>query len=78
MKSAKLLWTNTRTLALALILLASLARTTGAQAAGDQKPAEWKAVEDGFGFPPANLPGGVARFNITRKNPTPPPRGPGD
>jgi hypothetical protein len=39
-----------------------------AQTAGDQKPGDWKAVEDIFGFPPANLPGGVARFNMPRKD----------
>jgi len=68
MKSAKLLWTNARTLTVIVILLASLARTAVAQAPGDQKPGEWKAVEDVFGFPPANLPGGVARFNMPRKD----------
>jgi Domain of Unknown Function (DUF1259) len=68
MKSAKLLWTNARTLSVIVILLASLARTAVAQAPGDQKPGEWQAVEDVFGFPPANLPGGVARFNMPRKD----------
>jgi hypothetical protein len=68
MKNAKLSWTDTPTLAVALILLLSLARVSMAQAAGDQKPGEWKAVEDVFGFPPANLPGGVARFNMPRKD----------
>ena len=28
--------------------------------------AEWKTVEDVFGFPGANLPGGVIRFNMPR------------
>ena len=68
MKRAKLSWTDTRTLAAVVVLLVSLATTTAAQAAGDQKPGEWKAVEDVFGFPPANLPGGVARFNMPRKD----------
>jgi uncharacterized protein DUF1259 len=68
MKRAKQSWANARTLAVVGILLVSLARTSVAQAAGDQKPAEWKAVEDVFGFPPANLPGGVARFNMPRKD----------
>jgi hypothetical protein len=68
MKSAKLSWTDTRTLAAVVVLLVSLATTTAAQAAGDQRPGEWKAVEDVFGFPPANLPGGVARFNMPRKD----------
>lgn len=68
MKRAKLSWTDTRTLAAVVVLLVSLATTTAAQAAGDQKPGEWKAVEDAFGFPPANLPGGVARFNMPRKD----------
>jgi uncharacterized protein DUF1259 len=43
------------------ILLVSLAGEAAAQS-------EWKAVEDVFGFPPANLPGGVARFNMPRKD----------
>jgi hypothetical protein len=68
MKSAKLLWTNTRNLTVIVVLLASLAGTAVAQAPGDQKPGEWKAVEDVFGFPPANLPGGMARFNMPRKD----------
>ena len=29
---------------------------------------EWKTVEDVFGFPGANLPGGVVRFNMPRKD----------
>jgi uncharacterized protein DUF1259 len=29
---------------------------------------EWKTVEDVFGFPGANLPGGVIRFNMPRKD----------
>src|SRR5439155_26926128 len=39
-----------------------------AQATGEQKPGEWKPVEDVFGFPAANLPNGVARFNMPRKD----------
>jgi hypothetical protein len=39
-----------------------------AQTAQDQKPGEWTAVEAVFGFPPANLPGGVVRFNMPRKD----------
>jgi hypothetical protein len=36
---------------------------------GNQKVAgEWKTVEDVFGFPGANLPGGVVRFNMPRKD----------
>jgi hypothetical protein len=42
---------------------AARAQTTGATAAG-----EWKTVEDVFGFPGANLPGGVIRFNMPRKD----------
>ena len=68
MKSAKLSWTSPCTLAVVVILLVSLANTSAAQSAGDQKPGEWRAVEDVFGFPPANLPAGVARFNMPRKD----------
>jgi hypothetical protein len=68
MKSTKQSWSSTRTLAVVVILLVSLARTTVAQTVADQKPGEWKAAEDVFGFPPANLPGGVARFNMPRKD----------
>jgi hypothetical protein len=68
MKSTKQSWTSTRTLAAVVILLVSLAGTTVAQRAEDQKTGEWKAVEDVFGFPPANLPGGVGRFNMPRKD----------
>src|SRR2546430_5943161 len=67
MKNQKPSWTD-RTLAAVVILLASLACISDAQSAGDQKPGEWKTVEDVFGFPPANLPGGIARFNMPRKD----------
>jgi uncharacterized protein DUF1259 len=56
------------TLAALMIIVASLLTTAAAQTSGDQKPGEWKAVEEVFGFPPANLPGGVARFNMPRKD----------
>jgi hypothetical protein len=56
------------TLAAVIILLVFLATTAPAQTAGDQKSAgEWKTVEDVFGFPGTNLPGGVVRFNMPRK-----------
>jgi len=55
-------------LAALIIIVASLLTTATAQTTGDQKPGEWKTVEDVFGFPPANLPGGVARFNMPRKD----------
>jgi hypothetical protein len=56
------------TLAALMIIVASLLTTATAQTSGDQKPGEWKAVEEVFGFAPANLPGGVARFNMPRKD----------
>jgi len=68
MKSAQQSWTADRTLAAIVIFLIWLAGTAVAQTTGDQKPGEWKAVEDVFGCPLANLPGGVARFNIPRKD----------
>jgi uncharacterized protein DUF1259 len=54
-----------------IILLVCQPAFSPAQTAADQKaPAagEWKAVEDVFGFPGANLPGGVVRFNMPRKD----------
>jgi hypothetical protein len=68
MKNSKLLSISTYILASAIILVGSLGSSSPAQTAGDQKPGEWKAVEDVFGFPPANLPGGVVRFNMPRKD----------
>jgi Domain of Unknown Function (DUF1259) len=68
MKSTKQSWARTRILRVVFILFASLTGVAAAQAAGDQKPGEWKAIEDVFGFSPANLPGGVARFNMPRKD----------
>ena len=59
MNNAKLPWSGKCTLAAVAILLLSLAPASLTQTAGDQKPAEWKAVEDVFGFRPASLP--VAR-----------------
>jgi hypothetical protein len=47
----------------ALVLTAlSMPGATTSSAQG----AEWKTVEDVFGFPGANLPGGVIRFNMPR------------
>ncbi len=69
MKSVKQSWTAGRNLAVVVIFfLIWLTGTPVAQTAGDQNPGEWKAVEDVFGFPAANLPGGVARFNMPRKD----------
>jgi hypothetical protein len=70
MKSAKQSWTAGRSVAAVVIFLIWLVGTAVAHTTGDQKPGEWKAVEDVFGFPrpPANLPGGVARFNMPRKD----------
>src|ERR1700694_4219362 len=52
-----------------VIFLVSLSTTSPPQTSGDQKAAgEWKTVEDVFGFPGANLPGGVVRFNMPRKD----------
>jgi hypothetical protein len=69
MNNTKLPAIRTCTLAAAVILLVSLSTISPAQATGDQKAAgEWKTVEDVFGFPGANLPGGVVRFNMPRKD----------
>ena len=68
MKNTKLSLVRTCTLAALIILLVSLPAISSAQTAGEQKPAEWKTVEDVFGFPGANLPGDVVRFNMPRKD----------
>jgi hypothetical protein len=69
MKNTKLSWVSAWTLAATIMLFASLTATVPAQTTGDQKTAgEWKTVEDVFGFPGANLPGGVIRFNMPRKD----------
>jgi len=68
MKNSKLLSVSFHTLAALAILVVSLQTISPAQATGDQKSGEWKAVEDVFGFPPASLPGDVARFNMPRKD----------
>jgi hypothetical protein len=71
MKNTELSSIRTCTLAAVIILLISLPTTSLTQTAGDQKAAaagEWKTVEDVFGFPGANLPGGVIRFNMPRKD----------
>ncbi len=54
-----------------ILVLVSLHTTSLAQTTGDQKATtagKWKSVEDVFGFPPANLPGDVVRFNMPRKD----------
>jgi hypothetical protein len=69
MKNTKLSSIRTCTLAAVVILLVSLPTTSRTQTTGDQKAAgEWKTVEDVFEFPGANLPGGVIRFNMPRKD----------
>jgi hypothetical protein len=69
MKNTKLLSVKTCTLAAVIVLFISLPTTSSTQTMGDQKAAgEWKTVEDVFGFPGANLPGGVVRFNMPRKD----------
>lgn len=53
------------------LVLVSLHTTSLAQTTGDQKATtagKWKSVEDVFGFPPANLPGDIVRFNMPRKD----------
>ncbi len=59
-----------KTFALAVLTL-PLVSVSPAQIAADPKAAlaaEWKTVEDIFGFPGANLPGGVVRYNMPRKD----------
>ncbi len=69
MKITKLSSIWTCTLAAVIMLVVSLPANSPAQTTGDQKAAgEWKTVEDVFGFPGANLPGGVVRFNLPRKD----------
>jgi hypothetical protein len=67
MKNTKRSRTYKQAFLIVAILFVSLANAL-AQGAGEQKAADWKAVEDVFGFRPANLPGGVARFNMPRKD----------
>jgi hypothetical protein len=52
MKHTKVSLIATCTFAAVIILVVSRQTTSPAQATGDQKPGEWKAVEDVFGFPP--------------------------
>jgi hypothetical protein len=55
--------------AAAVIFLVSLPTISSTQTTAHPKAAglgEWKTVEDVFGFPGANLPGGVVRFNMPR------------
>jgi len=69
MKNAKLSSIRMCTSAAVIILIFSISTNSPAQTTGDQKAAgEWKSVEDVFGFPGANLPGGVVRFNMPRKD----------
>jgi uncharacterized protein DUF1259 len=68
MKNSKFLSMSLYTLVGVILLVVSLHTSSPAQSSGEQKAGEWKAVEDVFGFPPANLPGGVARFNMPRKD----------
>ena len=71
MKNPKLSSIRTCAWAAIIILLVSLTTTSLTQTTGAQKVAageEWKTVEDVFGFPGANLPEGVVRFNMPRKD----------
>lgn len=68
MKNPKLSWTHARMPIAFVIFLVALAGTLVAQSPADQNLGKWKAVEDVLGFPPANLPAGVARFNMPRKD----------
>jgi hypothetical protein len=69
MNNRKLASIRMCTLAAVIIILVSPSATSPGQTTGDQKAAgEWKAVEEVFGFPGANLPGGVIRFNMPRKD----------
>jgi hypothetical protein len=55
-------------LAAVIILLVYLPTTAPAQTTGTTAAAEWTTVEVVFGFPGANLPGGVIRFNMPRQD----------
>ena len=68
MKHSNFLSVNTHALVAALLIVVSLHTSSSAQSSGEQKQGEWKAVQDVFGFPPANLPADVARFNMPRKD----------
>src|SRR5579864_3117752 len=68
MKNAKLLSIR-RCTVVATIFLAFLSVNSAAQTTVDPKSAaKWKPIEDVFGFPGANLPGGVVRFNMPRRD----------
>jgi Domain of Unknown Function (DUF1259) len=69
--NTKRLSIRTCTLVGAITLLVCLPAIAQTQTAGDQKAAaagEWKTVEEVFGFPGADLPGGVVRYNMPRKD----------
>src|SRR5215470_17762199 len=68
MKNSKLCTIIMLAFVATVLVLVMLRGAAWAQAAADQKPGEWKTVEDIFGFQAANLPGGVARFNMPRKD----------
>jgi uncharacterized protein DUF1259 len=71
MKNTRLSSIRACTFSVVIILLVSLSTISRTQTMGDQKAApagEWKTVEAVFGFPGANLPGGVLRYNMPRKD----------
>jgi Domain of Unknown Function (DUF1259) len=71
MKKIEVLSIRACALAAIILVLVSLHTNSLAQNTGDQKAAaagKWKSVEEVFGFPPANLPGDVVRFNMPRKD----------
>jgi hypothetical protein len=65
------LWSIRVCVSVAVIVLFCLTTISPAQSKGDEKAAgaaDWKNVEEVFGFSGANLPGGVIRFNMPRKD----------
>jgi hypothetical protein len=71
MKNAKLSPVTVLSIAAVIVFLIGLPIPSLAQTKAAQKPAtdaEWKNVEDVFGFPGDHLPGGVIRFNMPRKD----------
>jgi hypothetical protein len=60
--------TRTHLITATILFAVSITAISWAQASADQQSKELQVAEAVFGFPPAHLPGGVARFNMPRKD----------
>src|SRR5215471_7573851 len=68
MKNAKLSSIEVCILITVFVCLPVVASTQTTDSQQGAAPGDWKNVEAVFGFPGANLPGGVIRFNMPRKD----------